>query len=300
MRGPSLCRLSCPEDVGALRPTCPRSLCGLGQAQCELLDCLCGAVVARGRADSRQAAIAVTRTAKATLEKGAMNEDLTRIKQCENRIEETLWSLEIAGENDKALETYRAAETELQAFLAVPEQPVVAEAQRVLAYCLMREGNVLRVMGRPEEAGRLSEREIAAARASGDSIALARSLMSHGTNLLVGGNLDRGRQLLDEAQYLFASGRSRDHRQGLGWCWILQADLMNAGLVPGDARDVIVAAGNALSVLLPIANWPGIARAHGARAQAHERLGDPVAAERDREAQRECEAEVQVQPDRRD
>ncbi len=221
-----------------------------------------------------------------------MNGRLSRIKECEARIEEVLWSLEVAGENDQALEAYHAAEVELEAFLADPMAIVVAEAERVLAYCLMREGNVLRVLGRSDEAARLSEREITAARASGDSITLARSLMSYGTNLLVGGNLDVGRRLLDEARHLFASGDSRDHRQGLGWCWILQADLMNAGLIAGDAGDVMAAAARALDELLPIENWPGVARAYGARAQAHERLGDAAAAEADRAAQRESEAKV--------
>ena len=223
---------------------------------------------------------------------------LSRIKECEARIEEALWSLEMAGENDKALEAYRAVEVELESFLTDPMGIVVAEAQRVLAYCLMREGNVLRVLGRSDEAGRLSEREIAAARASGDSIALARSLMSHGTNLFVGGNPDAGRRLLEEARHLFANGDSRDHRQGVGWCWILQADLMNAGLVAGDASDVMAAADRALAELLPIENWPGIARALSARAQAHEQLGDSAAAEADRAAEREAEAKVQ--PDERD
>ncbi len=227
-----------------------------------------------------------------------MNGKLSRIRECEARIEEALWSLEMAEENDKALEAYHAVEVELESFLTDPMGIVVAEAQRVLAYCLMREGNVLRVLGRSDEAGRLSEREIAAARASGDSITLARSLMSHGTNLLVGGNPDAGRRLLEEARHLFASGDSRDHRQGVGWCWILQADLMNAGLVSGDARDVMAAADRALAELLPIENWPGIARAHSARAQAHEQLGDSAAAEADRAAEREAEAKVQ--PDERD
>jgi tetratricopeptide (TPR) repeat protein len=222
-----------------------------------------------------------------------MSGKVTRIKECEARIEEALWSHEIAGENERALEAYQAVEADLGAFLGDPTGPVVAEVQRVLAYCLMREGNVLRVLGRSDEAGRLSEREIVAARASGDSITLARSLMSHGTNLVVGGSLDAGRRFLEEARSLFANGDSRDHRQGVGWCWILQADLMNAGLVVGDARDVIAAADRALAELLPIESWPGIARAHGARAQAHERLGDAAAAEADRAAQREAEAKVQ-------
>jgi hypothetical protein len=223
-----------------------------------------------------------------------MDAKLTRIKECEARIEEALWSLEIAGENEKALKAYQAAEAELGVFLGDPTGPVVAEAQRVLAYCLMREGNVLRVLGRSEEAGRLSEREIVAARASGHSLTLARSLMSHGTNLIVGGHADEGSRLLEEARTLFSGGDSPDHRQGLGWCWILRADLMNAGLLTWDAGAVVAAAESALSLLLPIENWPGVARAYAARAQARERLGDPAAAS-DRAAQRDAEARIKAQ-----
>lgn len=195
-----------------------------------------------------------------------MDQRLTKIKQCEARIEEVLWSLEVAGDNKGALEAYKAAEAELRALLADAAPSEMAETQRVLAYCLMREGNVLRATGHPDEAGRLSEEEIETARASGDSITLARSLMSHGTNLLVGGDLARGQSLLDEAKALFTSSDSYDHKQGLGWCWILRADLMNAGLLTWDAGAVISAAESALALLLPIENWPGVARAYAARA----------------------------------
>ncbi len=223
-----------------------------------------------------------------------MSETLARIKECEAQIEEVLWSLEIAGESGRSLEAYQNVEASLRELLEAAHPSERAEAQRVLAYCLLREGNMLRVMGRPDDASRLSEREIDAARASGDSLTLARSLMSRGTNLLVGGDIEQGRRLLEEARVLFSDGDSRDHKQGLGWCWVLQADLMNAGLVPGDAGDAVEAAGQALSELLPIESWPGVARAYGARAAANERLGDAAFAKRDREAQQEYEAKVQA------
>ena len=52
---------------------------------------------------------------------------------------------------------------------------------------LMRQGNILRQMGKSGQALALSEREIAAARASQNGITLARSLMSNGTNQIVAG-----------------------------------------------------------------------------------------------------------------
>lgn len=75
-----------------------------------------------------------------------------------------------------------------------------------------------------EAAVALGEREMAAAHTSGDGITLTRSLMSNGTNKIVGGDTGRGLGLLKEARSLFDTGQSDDHRQGLGWYWILRAD----------------------------------------------------------------------------
>jgi len=132
----------------------------------------------------------------------------------------------------------------------------------------------------------LSKREITAARLSGDGITLARSLMSHGTNSIVGGEVKGGLDQIDEARVLFEGGDSYDHRQGLGWCWILLADIANAGLVAKEPVEVIAMADQALAILTPIENWPGVARAYAARASAYEKLGDITAAAADRESQK--------------
>ncbi len=218
-----------------------------------------------------------------------------RIRQCEERADKALWSLEVPGRSAEALAVYEQASADLEQVLAQCEPAAEREAQRALAYCLMRQGNMLRVLGRAEDAARVSEREIAAARASGDALTLARSLMSHGTNVLVSGGRERGLALLSEAQDLFARGDGSDFRQGLGWCWILRADLINAGLISGDPAGVATAAGRALEALLPIDNWPGIARAYAARAKARERLGDAAGSTADLEAQREAETRIPVE-----
>ena len=99
--------------------------------------------------------------------------------------------------------------------------------------------------------------------------------------------------MLSEAQLLFKKGDSFDHRQGLGWTWILQADLANARLVDREPDEVIEMATRALDILLPIENWPGVARVYAARATVYEKLGneeqaaqDPPRAENSREQDR--------------
>jgi len=215
-----------------------------------------------------------------------------KIKEIENQIEKALWEVELKEELERALEIYQEAEAKLEALGIEAEKPAYAEQQRVLSYCLMRQGNILRQQEKPQEALVLGEREIAAARASGDEITLARSLMSSGTNLIVAGRIEPGLKLLDDARELFEKGESDDHRQGLGWYWILQADLSNAWLVEREPTEVIIIATHALDILTPIENWPGVARAYAARAIAHQKLGNEEEAAKDRQEQMIYESKV--------
>jgi hypothetical protein len=221
-----------------------------------------------------------------------MTEISDSIKGIENQIEEALWGLEVHDEFRKALEAYQDAESKLTALALPLDHPAYSEQQRVLAYCLMRQSNLLRQMEKPEEAFALSERELTAARASGDEITLARSLMSNGANHLVAREIEKGLRLLEEARVLFENGASYDHRQGLGWYWILQADLVNAGIVEKTPAEVIEFADRALEILKPIENWPGVARAYAARAKAHENRGNEDAAAKDRLEQKDYESRI--------
>ena len=222
-----------------------------------------------------------------------MTELSEKIKEIENQIEASLWASEVHDELEEALEVYREAEAKLEALDITKENPAYAEQQRVLSYCLMRQGNILRQMEKPQEARVLGEREIAAARLSGDEITLARSLMSNGTNFIVSGEISQGLGLIDEARRLFERGDSYDHKQGLGWYWVLQADLANAGLVKKEPAEVIAIATRALDILKHIENWPGVARAYAARAKAHEKLGDDDEAAKDRQEQKVCESKIE-------
>jgi tetratricopeptide (TPR) repeat protein len=213
-------------------------------------------------------------------------DQLTLIKQYEDQIEDALVSFEIPGDLMKALAVYQVVESDLEALAISSGDVAHAEYQRVIAYCLLRQGNILRQMGQTTEAQKLSEREVAAARASGDQLTLARSLMSNGTNMIVGGELEEGLTLLEEARTLFEAGDNDEFKQGLGWYWILQADLGNAGIIELEVGEIVGAADHALE------NWPGIARGYAARAKAYETLGDEATAEADRQKQNYYEAKA--------
>jgi tetratricopeptide (TPR) repeat protein len=196
-------------------------------------------------------------------------------------------------ELEKALLDYQHAEDELEALGIEADNPAYTDQQRVLSYCLMRQGNILRQLEKPQEALELGKREIAAARASGDPITLGRALMSTGTNLIVAGKVTDGLDLLDDAREMFERGESYDHKQGLGWFWILQADLANAGLVEKEPAEVIEIATHALEILELIENWPGVARGYAARATARANLGDEAGAVIDRQEQKVNEAKIE-------
>lgn len=225
-----------------------------------------------------------------------MTDILDQLEAIEDQIEEALWQLEIHDELEKALVLYQDAETQLAALGLGSEDPAYAEGQRVLSYVLMRQGNLLRQLGKPDEALALSERELAAARASGDEIMLARSLLSGGTNQVVSGKVAEGLAMITEARERFGTGEGYDQKQGVGWCWIIEADMANAGLIERTPAQVIEIASRALEVLRPIENWPGVARAYAARAAAHEKLGHPEAAARDRQEEQQYEQKAGSNP----
>jgi tetratricopeptide (TPR) repeat protein len=212
-----------------------------------------------------------------------------KIKGIENQIEVALRALEMQDKNKEALEKYLQAESELDALDIAAENPAYAEQQRVLSYCLMRQGNLLRQLGNPEGAFALGQRELAAARASGDEVMLARSLMSNGTNHIITGEVEKGLELIAEARKLFESKEDYDYQQGLGWYWILQADLANAGILRKAPAEIIEITDRALETLKPIENWPGVSRAYAARIKAHESLGNESEAAKDRREQKHYE-----------
>jgi tetratricopeptide (TPR) repeat protein len=224
----------------------------------------------------------------------SIEEKIQAIEAFDQQINDALWSLEMKEKIDQAYEIYQGAEKKLIEIEIPIGDPAYLEQQRVLAYCLMRLGNLLRQKGKTEEALALSEREIAAARASEDEIMLARSLMSNGTNWLITGEIGKGTSLLEEARKLFESGESYDHQQGAGWYWILQADLANAGLIKKENPEILAMTDRALTILKPIENWPGVVRAYAARVKVHERMGNEAESNRDRQEQEYYRSKVSL------
>jgi len=224
-----------------------------------------------------------------------MNEILEKIKEIETQIEEGLWKYEIQEKNELALEIYLDAESKLTVLDTTGGDSSYTEQQRVLSYCLMRQSNLLRQMRKSEEALAIGEREMVAARNSGDGITLARSLMSNGTNYIVTGDIGTGLDLVEESRKIFEVGKSYDHQQGLGWYWILQADLANAGLIQRKSSEIKEITSQILEILEPIENWPGVARAYAARAKVHESMGKEELAKEDRKRQKYYESKVETE-----
>ena len=148
------------------------------------------------------------------------------------------------------------------------------DTQRLRAYLYLREANALRALGQNAEAAPLGEKELSAAMASGDGLSIARAMFSLGTTCMVNGQSERGLKLLDQARPMFEHHDDLEHRQGLGWWYIVQADSVLAGLIDRPLEAALECAQTALEILRPLDNWPGVARAHAARARAYERLGD--------------------------
>ena len=164
-----------------------------------------------------------------------MNDILRSIKEIEENIEEVLNNYELKEENKKALELYKKLEEDLTSVsINDSESEYFKEYNRVLAYLYMREGNILRILEKAEEAIKVQTLEIEAARNSEDEITLARAVFSAAVQNIASGNINEGTPLLEEALQEFNKGDSFDHKQGAGWIWIIRADIMNAGIIEAD------------------------------------------------------------------
>lgn len=192
-------------------------------------------------------------------------------KDFEQRIDQAVAQLENSGKMEQALSAYKEIERGLLETEMTPDME--CERQRVLAYCYMRQANLYRQIGKGKKAEEATVKEVAAAKESGDQVSYGRSLLSDAANKFRHGMGTKGIHLLDMAEEVFNQGESAEHKQGLGWAYILRADLMESRLMPGTDDDIIQFASVAIDVLEPIKNYPGLVRAHSVRARAYERLG---------------------------
>lgn len=194
------------------------------------------------------------------------------LEALEARTDEALGRLEQDGHWKEALEIYHTSGDELDALNIPRGDAAFKPARKLRAYLYLREANALRALGRRAEAAPLGDQELSAAMASGHRLSIAQAMFSLGSTCIANGEIERGLKLLADSRPMFAHGDDDGHRQALGWWHVIQADLNNNGIISASPEQALADAGSALSMLRPLNNWPGIARAHAARAAAYARL----------------------------
>jgi hypothetical protein len=210
-----------------------------------------------------------------------MEEHLETIQEYEILIARAFEEHERSRRFSEALVAYREIEHGLEGLEISPASDSHHERQRVLAACLDRQARILLRLGRRQEAQQVAARQLNAARAAGDLLAIAHALMCSGHIRLLSGDRRSGAHALSEARRLFESGDSPEQRLGLGEYWTLLAELMNAGTLPGGPGEAHRAADRALAALTPVHDRTALARAYKARAEANAALGEEQAAAED-------------------
>lgn len=202
------------------------------------------------------------------------------IQTFEKQLGDALITYEQQDKYELALQQYKIIEYEIYQMIENGGGEV-SQAYRLLAQCYLRQAGMLRQLGRLEEASVINKKEIESARLSDSSITYAQSLFSTGINLLSNRQIEEGLSLLMEAKKSFKEGDTSDHKQGVGWYWIILADLGNKKLISATNEEIINFASKAIGILTDIQNIPGISRAYAARATAYKNLGDYEKAEED-------------------
>jgi len=191
----------------------------------------------------------------------------------EKKLEEALILYEQVGKFDLALQHYKEVENELNSIIEQNEVEAT-QVHKLLAQCYLRQAGMLRQLGRFDEANVMNKNEIESARRSGSSIAYAQSLFSTGVNLLSNRQIEEGLTSLMKAKTYFEGGNTSEHKQGLGWYWIIQADLGNKCLIKLSNEEIINYGNKAIAILTPIQNIPGLSRGYEARSIAYKNKGD--------------------------
>lgn len=196
-----------------------------------------------------------------------------KLLSLEKNLEEALIKYEQVGKFGLALQHYKEVEIEVKKYI-INNAVEATQAHKLLAQCYLRQAGMLRQLGRLDEANVINKNEIESARLSGSSITYAQSLFSTGVNLLSNRQIEEGLYLLMKAKNSFEEGNTSDHKQGIGWYWIIQADLGNKGLIKVSNDEIINNASKAIAILTQIQNIPGVERAYQARSIAYKNMGD--------------------------
>jgi tetratricopeptide (TPR) repeat protein len=198
----------------------------------------------------------------------------------EKEIETVLVEYEQTEQYEQALQRYLLLEQKISKWIDHNTEDI-ADAYGLLAQCYLRQGGMLRQLKKFDEATLINKKEIASAKLSGNTITYAQCLFSSGINHLSNRNIGEGLTLLNEAKKSFEAGDSSEHKQGVGWYWIILADLGNKKIIDASNEEVIYFASQAIDILTPIRNFPGISRAYQARSIAYRHLGELEKAEDD-------------------
>jgi tetratricopeptide (TPR) repeat protein len=196
------------------------------------------------------------------------------IADWDRRIEAALWDDERSGSIEAAYDVFEEGAGVLDSLNTGSDKTEERDRLRVLSYALLRQANVLRQLGRVEEAALKDQEGLSVARRSGDPVSIGRTLLSMAGTAFASSDVERGQEYLAQARDVFATDSTSNAKQGLGWSWVLEADVGNAGLLDVGPHEVVAACQEALRLLEPIENWPGVARTYAAKAAALTQMGD--------------------------
>ena len=221
-----------------------------------------------------------------------MNNDPTAIlDDCEADLEAAIWEGEHAGRLDTARTIVDGVIGRLKAIESQPGSEIYRRRQGLLAFALMRRANILR-QEQDVSAASEADREALAAAETADDLSRGRCLLSMAATSFASGQATEGLSQLEEARRAFHSGAGEEYQQGIGWSWLLHADVVNAGLVDDGPEQAISSAARALGILRVIGNWAGVARSYQALAAVEEGLGNQEVAEAIREVAKHYEVKA--------
>ncbi len=221
---------------------------------------------------------------------GGVNNDATAIlDDCEADLEAAVWEGEHAGQLDAARTIVDGVIGRLKGVGCQPDSAIYRRRQGLLAFALMRRANIFR-QAQDVSAASDADREALAAAETADDLSRGRCLLSMAATDFASGRPTDGLSHLEGARRVLRSGAGEDFQQGIGWSWLLHADVVNAGLVDDGPEQAIVSATKALGILRAIDNWAGVARSYQALAAVEEGLGNQQIAGAIREAANQYEA----------
>lgn len=199
-----------------------------------------------------------------------------KLKEAEEKIENTLWEAVKDKNLDKELQAYKEVKNFLLPLTNLDDN-LMKERNRILAYCLMRIDNTLVGLEDTDNSVERSKESFEFAEKSENIIQIARSSLAYGTRLLNAGQLPAA-----EKQFSLVIQLGNDHpddediQQTVGWSLIVRGHIL---LGKSLYEQAIVVLEEAEGICNKIDNFAGIAQANAVLAQAYGSIGDKKRAE---------------------